>query len=281
MAGISWKENPMSAGEDEAEPSWAADLLEHRDGSATWPAPPRESGDWQIATVEGVLAETPGAVTLRLRRSAGGDFLPGQHFNLEVPVGSRFPALEAYSVASSPWPDPRTLDFTVKEVPGGRTSPVLVRKVPVGAALRIEGPFGNLTWSEADGGPLALIAGGSGIVPLMAIVRYAAAKGLAIPTRLLYSSKDRLNTIYQRELSTLARQGPWLEVVHTFTVDKSDELARHHRRIDDDMVIDTFASMAYDCLAYACGPPGMVRTAEAALVTAGVDPDRITSEEWD
>lgn len=273
--------SPVSAGPDDTEPSWAADLLEHRDASATWPAPPRESGDWQIATVVDVLAETPEAVTLRLRRSADGDFLPGQHFNLEVPVGARFPALEAYSVASSPWPDPRTLDFTVKEVPGGRTSPVIVRKIPVGAALRIEGPFGNLTWSEADGGPLALIAGGSGIVPLMAIIRYAAAKGLDIPMRLLYSSKDRLRTIYQRELSTLARQDSWLEVVHTFTVDGSDAVARHHRRIDDGMVIDTFGSMAHDCLAYACGPAGMVRSAAAALAAAGVDPDRITSEEWD
>lgn len=271
----------MRTGPDNADSPWVTELLDRRDRSATWPAPRRPTADWEFATVIQILAETPEAVTLRLRRSSNGAFLPGQHFNVEVPVGVRFPALEAYSVASSPWPDPLTLDLTVKEVPGGRTSPILVRKIPVGATLRIEGPFGNLTWSEADGGPLALIAGGSGIAPLMAIIRYAVAKGLEVPMRLLYSSKDRLRTIYHHELSTLARQASWLEVVHTFTVDTADPAARHHRRIDQGMVIDTFASMAHECLAYVCGPPGMVRIAEAALATAGMDRGRITSEEWD
>lgn len=263
------------------EPAWAIDLLEHRDPVASWPLPRSDSTDRKIATVEGLVAETPDTVTLKVRRSGGEAFLPGQHFHIEVPTGARFPSLETYSVASSPWPDPQMVEFTIKEVRGGRVSPVLVRRAPVGATFRIEGPLGYFTWSEADGGPLALIAGGSGIVPLMAMIRYAAAKGLSIPMRLLYSSRDRLHTIYHRELADLSSQEPWLEVVHTFTIDSLDNAARYHRRMDTTMVGETFASMAPDCLAYLCGPPGMVRIAQESLSRLGVDQARIMSEEWD
>lgn len=266
---------------NDPEPSWAANLVGRRDQPGSWPAPPPPTGDWQLATVTSLSAETPDAITLRMRRSSGGGFLAGQHFHIEVPTGARFSALETYSVASSPWPDPATVEFTVKEVPGGRVSPILVHKVPVGAELRIQGPFGHLTWNETDGGPLALIAGGSGIVPLMALIRYAVARDLHVPMRLLYSSKDRPHTIYHREISRLVSRNPWFEVVQTFTGDGSDPGARHHRRIDAEMVAEIFAPIASECLAYMCGPSGLVRTATTALNEIGVNQSRMVSEEWE
>jgi len=136
---------------------------------------------------------------------------------VRVPTGGRFPSLESYSVASSPWPDPSVIELTIKEVPGGLVSPLLVRRIPVGAVLAIEGPFGYFTWTETDGGPLALVGAGSDIVPLMAIIRYAAAKQLAVPVRLSLSSEDRTHAIYHQQLTTLAQAHPWLEVTHTFT----------------------------------------------------------------
>ena len=254
-------------------------LLDGRDPLSRWPPP--ASGSGELATVIDVLAEAPDTVTLRLRCSATHSFLPGQHFVVRVSTGGPFPALESYSVASSPWPDPSIIDLTIKEVPGGRVSPRLVRQIPVGAVLAIEGPFGYFTWTEADGGPLALVGAGSGMVPLMAIVRYAAAKQLNVPVRLLCSSAGRDHAIYHEHLAALAASHPWLEVTHTFTRDADDTYARYHRRIDATMLAETFACIAATCQAYVCGPPGTVRAAEAGLAAVGVAAGRLNTEEWD
>lgn len=262
-------------------PGWADGLVHGRDPVGSWPAPGPPRSGWQLATITDVIPETPDTVTLRVSRTGDEAFLPGQHFHLEIPTGAQFPAVETYSAGSSPWPDPRVVDFTIKEIPGGRVSPLLVRKAPVGATLRIEGPLGYFTWTEADGGPLVLVGAGSGIVPLMAIVRYAAAKDLEVPTRLLYSSRDQSRSIYYHELERLADRHRWLEVAHTFTADRTDPAARYHRRIDAEMLADAFADTAGTCLAYLCGPSEMVRVAEVGLMRAGVVPGRLLSEEWD
>lgn len=259
---------------------WSAELLADRDPPGSWAAPAL-GADQEPATVVAVMAEAPDTVTLRLRRTRTDGFCPGQHFVASVPTGGQFPVLESYSVASSPWPDPSMIDLTVKEVPGGRVSPLLVRRIPVGAVLAIEGPFGYLTWSEADGGPLALIAAGSGIVPMMSIIRYAVARHLSIPVRLLCSSADRAHAIYHRHLADLARTQPWLEVVHTFTGDPTDRYARYHRRIDTAILTETFAPIATTCRAYVCGPPAMVRTVETSIAAIGVDPGRLNADEWE
>jgi len=260
---------------------WAAQLLQGRDPLTTWPPPAHLRVDWQPATVVEVIPETPDTVTLRLRRASDEAFLPGQHFHVEVAAGGPYPAVETYSVASSPWPDPKIIDLTVKEIPGGRISPILVRKIPVGAVVAIEGPFGYFTWTEADGGPLALIGAGSGIVPLMAFIRYAVAKGLRLPVRLLYSSKDRLHAIYLDELARLADLHGWLDVVHAFTADPVDPAASYHRRVDQEMLRAVFADNAESCLAYVCGPFEMVTATEAALQEIGVVPGRLLSESWE
>lgn len=261
--------------------SWAHQIVAGRDPLDAWPPPIRLRAGWRAATLLEVTPEAPDAATLRLRRSDGESFLPGQHFHLEVPTGGVYPAVETYSVASSPWPDPRIIDLTVKEVPGGRVSPVLVRRVPVGAVLALEGPFGYFTWNEADGGPLALVGAGSGIVPLMAMIRYAAAKGLRVPMRLVYSSKDVAHAVYLQELARLAELHPWLGVVHTFTEDPVDPAARYHRRIDREMLTGVLGDIADACVAYVCGPFDMVRTAEDALGAIGIGPGRLRSENWE
>lgn len=262
-------------------PAGSEQLLRGRDPLTAWPPPARLRFGWHAATVLEVIPETPNTVTLRLRRTSGEEFLPGQHFHLEVPTGAPYPAVETYSAASSPWPDPTVVDLTVKEIPGGRVSPILVRRVPTGATLAMEGPLGYLTWNEGDGGPLALVGAGSGIVPLMALIRYAHAKGLQVPVRLLYSSRDRRHAIFFEELSRLAARHPWLEVAHTFTADPADPAASYHRRIDPPMLQAVFGDFARDCRAYVCGPFGMVTTAEAALAGIGVAPGRLLSESWE
>lgn len=162
-----------------------------------------------------------------------------------------------------------------------KVSPVLVRRVPAGAILGIDGPYGYFTWTEADAGPVALVGAGSGIVPLMAMIRYAVAKELQVPIRLLYSSRDRLHSIYYSELASLAEQHPWLHVTHTFTADPTDSSARYHRRVDLDMIAAVFDDVSSECVAYVCGPFEMVRATETALETIGVKPGRLLSENWE
>lgn len=228
-----------------------------------------------------MVPEAPDCVTLRVRVTEPEPFLPGQHFILRMPVAGRPPAQRTFSAGSSPYPDPAVVDITVREDPAGLVSPVLVRRVPVGATLAIEGPYGVFTWTEADGGPLSLVAGGAGVVPLMSMLRYAAAKGLEVPMRLLYSSADAAHVIYRDALDGLAGRHRWFEVAHTFTRDPADARARFHGRVDTPMVEEFFGSDLRSGPFYVCGPPGFVDTARAALAGAGVPDDGILSEEWE
>ncbi len=99
--------------------------------------------------------------------------------------------------------------------------------------------------------------------------------------RLLYSSRERAYAIFERELDRLAGEHPWLQVVHTFTADPADPAGSYHRRIDRDMLADTFADIAEACLAYVCGPVAMVSHVEADLLRLSVRPGRLMTETWD
>jgi ferredoxin-NADP reductase len=201
----------------------------------------RPAPQWQRGEVIEVIVETPETNSLRIRLPEPMPFLPGQYYNIRIPVEGRpRPIQRAYSVGSSPHPDPTVVEVGVKEIETGLVSPVLVRRTPVGATLEVRGPYGNFTWTEEDGGPVLLIGAGSGIVPLMAMIRYQVARGTAIPMHLLFSSKSRAYVIYREELAQLAATHDWLEVDHTFTRDATDPLARYHRRIDKEMVAEVY-----------------------------------------
>ncbi len=243
---------------------------------------------WQTAEVQEVIQETPETVTLRIALSDAPGFLPGQYYNVRYPVEGRpRPIQRAYSIVSSPLPDASVIDVTVKEMDGGLVSPKLVRHVAAGDKIEVRGPHGNFTWTESEGGPVLLIAAGSGVVPFMSMIRYAVVKGLSVPTRLLFSSKSADFVIYAEELGRLERQHEWLEVVHTFTRSPGHPGARYHRRIDLPMVADSVAELTargsdvVALIGYACGAPEMVDLAEAALLDCGLDADRVRVEKYD
>jgi glycine betaine catabolism B len=228
-----------------------------------------------------VVPEAPDAVTLHLRLTEPEPFRPGQHFILRVPLDGRPPAQRTFSPGSSPYPDPATLDITVREDPTGLVSPVLVRRVPVGATLEVEGPYGVFTWTEDDGGPIWMVAGGSGIAPLSSILRYVAAKGLEVPARLLYSSSDAEHAIYRHLLDGLAVRHRWLSLAHSFTADAEDTRAQFHRRIDTAMLEEFFGAGLRTGTLYVCGPPGLVANVRASADELGVPEAQVLSEEWE
>jgi ferredoxin-NADP reductase len=243
--------------------------------------PRRRAAQWQDARVLEIIVETLDAVTLRLKLEESASFLPGQYYNVRQLVAGRTgPIQRAYSIASSPIPDPSIIDIGVREVPGGLVSPLLVRDLSPGDRIEVRGPVGRFTWTSGDGGPVLLVGAGSGVVPLMSIIRYGVAANLEIPMRLVCSFASFDYAFYHAELTDLALRYPWLEVTVSFTRDDTDLRATHHRRIDSVMIAEAVAGQL-PRRSYICGPPAMVEGVNGWLIDLGVSPSGIRTEKYD
>ena len=236
---------------------------------------------WEQALVVGVARGAAGTV-LRLRLDEVPDVLPGQYYlvrlAVDVPPGV---AEQAYSHCSSPYPPSGELEVAVREVPSGRVSPVLARQVEVGDLLQVRGPFGILTWTERDGGPVGLVGAGTGAAPLVAIVRYAGARGLDVPMTMLCSSRDPTTALLGDELEALSRDMGWFRLVRAVTRGAARS-TRYHRRIDADMLAEVFEAAPRarrPSLYYVAGPGDMVIAVRAMLGSLGVADDRIYGED--
>ncbi|MBW4078487.1 MAG: oxidoreductase [Acidobacteria bacterium] len=241
----------------------------------------RKAARWQNAEVLDIIQEAPDAITLRLRLEESDGFLPGQYYNVRLLVPDRpGPVQRAYSVGSSPLPDSSIIDLGVREVPGGLVSPRLVGDLTAGDRVEVRGPVGRFTWTTDDGGPVLLVGAGSGVVPLMSMIRYAVAANLDIPMRLVCSSSNFDYAFYHRDLAYLAERFSWLNVAHTFTRDPLDQRASHHRRIDQIMIAEAVGGQ-FPKRTYVCGPPAMVEDVQKWLTELGVDPATVLVEKYD
>src|SRR5207237_4884031 len=165
------------------------------------------------------------------------------------------------SIASPPEVTER-IDITVERIAGGEVSPFLHEVVVPGDRFEVRGPIGGYFVWEADlGGPLFLVAGGSGVVPLMAMLRHRSAAGVNTPTRLLFSSRHLDEIIYREELDRLAAADNGLEVVHTLTRSQPDAWMGYRRRVDDRMLAETLAPLGVSARTYICGPTALVEAA--------------------
>src|SRR5947208_6995704 len=156
--------------------------------------------EWQIATVTAIKPETADVKTLTVALPEWSAHRPGQHYDIRLTANDGYSAQRSYSIASEP---ERTgeIDITVERVPEGEVSPFLLDTVVVGDRFELRGPIGGyFVWDKAIGGPLLLVAVGSWVVPLMAILRHLAAAGVKDPARLLYSSRSQEQIIYVLEL---------------------------------------------------------------------------------
>ena len=237
---------------------------------------------WEEAKVTGVERTISGTI-LRLRLEEVPDFLPGQYYLARIAVDAPPGVAEqAYSLCSSPYPPSTDVEIAVREVPGGRVSPLLARQVEVGDLLQIRGPFGFLTWTEQDGGPLGLVGAGTGVAPLVAIVRYAAARQLSVPMTLLYSNRDRTTALLLDDLEALARGLPWFKLVCTHTRRPHDQRAGYSRRIDSSMLAEVFEvsdRALRPTTYYVAGPGSMVIETRSILGSLGVADESLYSED--
>jgi ferredoxin-NADP reductase len=203
----------------------------------------------------------------------------GQHVDVRLTAEDGYQAQRSYSIASAP--EDAHLMLTVDRLPDGEVSPYLVDELRVGDQLELRGPIGGyFTWEPSAGGPLLLVAGGSGIVPLMAMIRHRAAVHSTVPTRLLFSARTAADLIYHTELDRLAAGDPTLEVRYTLTRTHPPGWTGYTRRLDRALIADVAWPPHANPLVFICGSTPLVESAATACTALGYGAARIRTERY-
>lgn len=236
--------------------------------------------EWQLATVTAVRDETANVRSFTLGLPAWMGHRPGQHVDLRLTAEDGYSVERSYSIASEP--ERRgEVDITVERIEGGEVSPFLHEVVVPGDRLEVRGPVGGyFVWEAPLGGPVLLVAGGSGVVPLMAMARHRARAGSTVPMRLLVSSRGPEEIIYRDELDQQTAANDGFEVIHTLTRRQPDGWTGYGRRIDDAMLAEVLEPLGNAVRCYACGPTALIEVVANALVKLGLPPDRIRTERF-
>ncbi len=235
---------------------------------------------WQIATVTAIRAETARVKTISLEVPGWTTHRPGQHVDIRLTAQDGYQAQRSYSIASPPTDQPH-IDLTVERVVDGEVSAFLVDELVLGDRFEVRGPIGGyFVWDAAAADPLLLVAGGSGVVPLMAMIRHRARSGSGAPCTLLYSSRSADDVIYAAELERLAARADGLRVVHTFTRAQPPGWTGYSRRIDTAMIDDVLGTTGHMAQAFVCGPTALVESAAEALVGLGLAPGQVKTERF-
>jgi ferredoxin-NADP reductase len=231
---------------------------------------------WRVATVRDVVAETPRARTVVLDVDDWPRHRAGQHVDVRLTAEDGYQAQRSYSIASAPESD--EVELTVERIDDGEVSPYLVDEVRPGDVFEVRGPIGgHFTWSADEGGPLLLVAGGSGLAPLMSMLRPRAARGASVEVHVLVSARSPEDLLYAGELAALEpREG--LRLSHTYTRETPPGWTGWSRRIDAEMIAEV--TPGPDARSYVCGPTPFVERANDLLVAGGHDPSTIRAERF-
>jgi len=236
--------------------------------------------EWQIATVKAIKQETPRVKSFTLALPDWTLHRAGQHYDIRLTAPDGYVAQRSYSIASEP---ERTgeIDLTVEKLDDGEVSSYMHDVLVEGDLVQVRGPIGGyFVWEVSMGGPLFLIGGGSGVVPLMSMVRHRAAAGSRVPVRLLYSSRTPADVIYAAELERLQANRDGLEVIYIFTREQPPGWTGYARRIDSEMLAEVAGPLGGAEQVYICGPTLLVEGAANGLVQDGIAPARIRTERF-
>jgi ferredoxin-NADP reductase len=235
---------------------------------------------WQIATVTGVRPESAEVKSFTLALPAWRPHRAGQHYDVRLTAEDGYQAQRSYSIGSPP-SQAGEVELTIERIPDGEVSPYFHDVLRVGDQVEVRGPIGGyFVWEPALGGPLLLVAGGSGVVPLMAMLRERAAAGDDTPAALLYSSRTLDDVIYRQELDALAAAKDGVLTFQTLTRSQPSGWTGYARRIDREMLSEVLARVGSQPLAYICGPTLLVEAAANGLVELGVPAARIRTERF-
>ena len=251
---------------------------------------------WHVASVVAVKRETEDVKTFTLKpqsqwvkKSSGLPFLAGQHVDVRLTAPDGYQAQRSYSIASAPERS-SCIDITVELLEDGEVSPYFHYVVQPGDEIEIRGPIGGpFTWISDSNSRLLLVGGGSGVVPLMSMLRHRVASGASnkIPAVLLYSSRTENHIIYRGELSDMDAADQNLTVMHTLTRHQPPEWTGRRRRVDIDLTRDALSALDeltsasnYETLCYICGPSDFVEIVAQYAVDLGISPDNVRTERF-
>jgi ferredoxin-NADP reductase len=233
---------------------------------------------WLVAEVTSSVQETPRVRTLVLDAHRWTGHRAGQHVDVRLTAEDGYQAERSYSIASAP---EEPLAITVELLDDGEVSPYLVEEVRDGDRFELRGPIGGyFVWDGTGDAPLLLVAGGSGVVPLMSMIRHRTRTGSRTPTRLLYSSRSYEDVIYRAELDRLAPNDDGLEVFHTLTRSQPEGWTGYARRIDAEILEEVAWPVVESPRVFVCGSTRFVDTAADGLVALGYPPESIRTERF-
>jgi ferredoxin-NADP reductase len=225
-----------------------------------------------------LVEETARTKSIALELDDWSGHRAGQHVDVRLTAEDGYQAQRSYSIASAP--EDERLVLTVERLDDGEVSPYLADELRPGDELELRGPIGGyFVWEAALGGPLLLLAGGSGVAPLHAILRHHRAIESTVPVRLLYSARSLADVIYREELTGIDAQGA-ADIRYTLTREQPEGWQGYRGRIDEELLGEVAWPPDERPLVYACGPTAFVETAASALVALGHDPGRIRTERF-
>jgi ferredoxin-NADP reductase len=233
------------------------------------PVEQRAPGRWQIGTVTAIKPETPQVKSFRIALPMWMEHLPGQHYDVRLTAPDGYRAQRSYSIASSPLEEGE-IELTVDRLEDGEVSPYFHDVIAEGDQLEVRGPFTSyFVWRGEH--PVLLVGGGSGVVPLMAMLRHRRLTMPELPMRLVYSVRGAEDVIYADELGD--------DAVLTFTREAPDGWSGHHGRIDQPLIEQSARSLTSG-IAFVCGSNGFVEAAAELLLESGFEPQRIRTERF-
>ena len=236
---------------------------------------------WQKAIVEEIIDETPRTKSFRLRIDDRPPFRSGQHYDVRLTAPDGYQAQRSYSIASAPESE-GVIDLTIEIIESGEVSPFFHQVVKVGDEIKMRGPIGGpFTWTSDTGGPLLLLAGGSGVVPLMSMLRHRTAAGSSVRTALIYSARTTVDVIYRDELGNFESEDT--EVRSTITLTREDDAGwtGERGRVSTRLIDDALAFLkTTNAKVFVCGPDGFVEAAAELALAAGVPFQSIKTERF-
>ncbi|MGH3115553.1 MAG: ferredoxin reductase [Gaiellales bacterium] len=230
---------------------------------------------WQVAGVDEVVDETARVRTIVLDVPDWAGHRAGQHLDVRLTAEDGYQAEREYSIASAPG---EPVAITIERLEDGEVSPYLTEELRAGDGIELRGPIGGyFVWDVDHGGPLLLVAGGSGVVPLRSMLRHRRRSESDVPVRLLYSSRTIGDVIYRAELGEAA---DGVEVVYTLTREQPAGWTGHARRVDETLLEEIAWPADESPLAFVCGPTSFVETVASGLVALGYSAARVKTERF-
>jgi ferredoxin-NADP reductase len=235
--------------------------------------------EWQFAQVRDIVPETPRVKSFMLQPVNWTGHLPGQHVDIRVTAEDGYQAQRSYSIASPP--EDKLLTVTVERVEDGEVSPYLLDELRVGDRLELRGPIArHFVWYSGSSDSLCLFAGGTGITPLMAMLRHRDRSSCSTPTVLIYSARTVADIVYREELDGMKRTDGNLHVIYALTRERPKDWAGHRGRIDRALLAANCFPPAQKPAIYVCGPTPFVESVSSFLVELGFDPLSIKTERF-